>query len=305
MHKSVYTFGLLASSLVMLVLMPFLNNNNNNNNSFSNVMAQEYDKYRDSSYSQYPTDDNKYQCRTGPFEGFFVSSVEFCKHVKFDDRKDNDRKDNNITGTQGPPGPQGPAGPQGIQGPPGANGTQGPPGIVNAELCPAGTDLENVYVLNGTTAESCNFETPELNTTLAVTKTVTCTAAIVDLQPACDAIIAGTGAPSGQITPNDFNITVTGNNPNPSSFNGSSTAVVVTLDPGPYNVTDIGYPSVPLALSEIFDEFQGISSIVPIITFSGDCEQILGFSQRANGTIAAGDSQTCNIQNAFLVNAMT
>ncbi len=31
------------------------------------------------------------------------------------------------------------------------------PGIINAELCPAGTDLENVYVLNGTTAESCNL----------------------------------------------------------------------------------------------------------------------------------------------------
>ena len=43
--------------------------------------------------------------RTGPFEGFFVCSVEFCKHVKFD--KD-DRKDNNRTGTQGPPGPAGP-----------------------------------------------------------------------------------------------------------------------------------------------------------------------------------------------------
>ena len=69
-------------------------------------MAQEYDKYGDSSYSQYPTDDKKYECRTGPFEGFFVSSVEFCKHVKFD----NDRKDNrdNRTGTQGLPGPQGP-----------------------------------------------------------------------------------------------------------------------------------------------------------------------------------------------------
>ena len=46
-------------------------------------MAQKYDKYRDRSYSQYPTDDKKYECRTGPFEGFFVSSVEFCKHVKF------------------------------------------------------------------------------------------------------------------------------------------------------------------------------------------------------------------------------
>jgi hypothetical protein len=148
MKKSVYTFGLLASSLVMLSVMPLLNNNN------ITAMAQEYDKYRDSYYSQYPTDDKKYECRTGPFEGFFVSSVEFCKHIKFDDK--DDRKDirDNRTGTQGPPGP---AGAQGPQGPPGANGTQGPPGIVNAELCPAGTDLENVYVLNGTTAESCNL----------------------------------------------------------------------------------------------------------------------------------------------------
>src|SRR5215212_11070660 len=118
MHKSIFTFGLLASSLVMLAITPFLNNNNN----FSNVTAQEYDKYRDSSYSQYPTDDNKYQCRTGPFEGFFVSSVEFCKHVKFD--KDNDRKDNQ-TGTQGPPGPQGPKGDTGATGATGATGSQG------------------------------------------------------------------------------------------------------------------------------------------------------------------------------------
>jgi hypothetical protein len=48
----------------------------------------------DSSYSQYPTEDKKYECRTGPFEGFFVSSVEFCKHFKFDDRKDHKDRDN-------------------------------------------------------------------------------------------------------------------------------------------------------------------------------------------------------------------
>ena len=35
--------------------------------------------------------------------GFFVGSVEFCK-FKFDDKKD-DKKDNNVTGIQGPPGP--------------------------------------------------------------------------------------------------------------------------------------------------------------------------------------------------------
>ena len=164
--------------------------------------------------------------------------------------------------------------------------------------------MENVFVLNGTTAESCNFETPSTGS-LSVLKTVTCTPAIASLQPACDAIIAGTGAPSGQITPNDFNITVTGNNPNPSQFNGSSTAVVVTLDPGPYNVSDIRYPSVTNDLVDVLKTFPGISSIqIEAPVFSGDCTVIpvLGFNQIANGTIAAGESQTCNIVNAFRLN---
>jgi hypothetical protein len=67
----------------MLSAIPMLNNNNN-----KVAMAQGYDNYYgDNSYSQYPTDDKKYECRTGPFQGFFVSSVEFCKNVKFDDKK--------------------------------------------------------------------------------------------------------------------------------------------------------------------------------------------------------------------------
>jgi hypothetical protein len=109
MHKSVYTFGLLASSLVMLSIMPVLNQQQN---SFSNTaLAQEYDKYGDSYYSTYQTDDKKYECRTGPFEGFFVSSVEFCKHIKFDDKRKDFR--DNKTGIQGPQGPPGPPGPTG------------------------------------------------------------------------------------------------------------------------------------------------------------------------------------------------
>jgi len=125
MHKStVFTFGLLLSSLVMLTAMPLFFNNNNV------AMAQGYDTYGDS-YSKYPTDDKKYECRTGPFEGFFVSSVEFCKHIKFDDKKDRDSK----VGPQGPIGPQGPAGATGATGatgpagPQGIQGIQGPPGI--------------------------------------------------------------------------------------------------------------------------------------------------------------------------------
>jgi hypothetical protein len=131
MHKSTIrttTFVLLASSLVMLVVLPLLSSNNNA------VMAQGY--YGDDSYySQYPTDDKKYECKTGPFEGFFVSSVEFCKHVKFDDKKDRDIK-------VGPQGPAGPQGIQGIQGPIGPNGTQGP-------LGPTQINSSSVYFAGG------------------------------------------------------------------------------------------------------------------------------------------------------------
>jgi len=119
----------------MLTIMPLFNN--------YVAMAQGYDNYGDS-YSQYPTEDKKYECRTGPFEGFFVSSVEFCKHVKFD--KD-DRKDNR-TGIQGPPGP---AGPQGIQGLPGSTGATGATGA---------TGQAGITILNDTnlyTNSSFNF----------------------------------------------------------------------------------------------------------------------------------------------------
>ena len=92
----------------------------NNNNSYSDS------SYGDS-YSQYPTDDNKYECQKGPFEGFFVSSVEFCKHIKFDDRKDH--RDNNNTGQQGPQGPKGDTGATGSQGPKGDKGDEGPRGL--------------------------------------------------------------------------------------------------------------------------------------------------------------------------------
>src|SRR5215208_5436687 len=150
MHKSVLNLSLLLFIGSLIMLVPFTSIN------FSNVKAQEYgayDDYDDDMYSTYPTESNKYECQKGPFEGFFVSSVEFCKHVQFDNDKDNR---DNITGTQDPPG------------------------IVNAELCPPNTDLENYYVLNGTTAESCNIG---LKTSLTVNKEVFGCNNIGDLEP--------------------------------------------------------------------------------------------------------------------------
>jgi hypothetical protein len=119
----------------MLTVMPILNQQQNN--LLNPAMAQGYSDYGDSYYSQYPTDDKKYECRTGPFEGFFVSSVEFCKHVKFDDRKDHSR--DNRTGTQGPQGDTGATGETGAVGP------QGPSGITQL-------NATNVYSVNNSTA---------------------------------------------------------------------------------------------------------------------------------------------------------
>ena len=98
-------------------------------------------------YSEYKTKDKKYECRTGPFEGFFVSSVEFCdaKH-KFDkdDRKDRDK--DNKTGPQGPPGPRGPPGQDGQDG---TNGTDGRDGT-------NGTDgRDGTNGTNGTDFDPC------------------------------------------------------------------------------------------------------------------------------------------------------
>ena len=57
---------------------PSYNNEYGKNPYFIDSYGDRYNDHKDKS--------NKYECRTGPFEGFFVSSVEFCdaKH-KFND----------------------------------------------------------------------------------------------------------------------------------------------------------------------------------------------------------------------------
>ena len=52
-----------------------------NVNLLPNVIAQEYHNYNnyyDNKYSEYPNKVNKYECQRGLFEGFFVTSPEFC-----------------------------------------------------------------------------------------------------------------------------------------------------------------------------------------------------------------------------------
>jgi hypothetical protein len=112
----------------MILTTPFTNLNILSNP----AMAQEYDYYDDNKYSQYPTKENKYECRTGPFEGFFVSSVEFCKlNIKQGSQGPVGPKgDTGAPGPQGERGPEGPQGLPGINGVNGVNGKQGPQGPI-------------------------------------------------------------------------------------------------------------------------------------------------------------------------------
>ena len=48
--------------------------------------------------------------------------------------------------------------------------------------------------------------------------------------------------------PSDFTMHVTGNNPDPSSFSGSSSGTTVTLNPGNYNVAE-DVPATPIQLN--------------------------------------------------------
>jgi hypothetical protein len=70
--------------------------------------------------------------------------------------------------------------------------------------------------------------------------------------------------------PENFQIRLTGNNPNPSGLQpASGSGTLYTLGAGPYKVTE--------------EELNGFD-----VSFSGDCP---------TGTIAAGDQKTCTITN--------
>jgi hypothetical protein len=88
--------------------------------------------------------------------------------------------------------------------------------------------------------------------------------------------------------PLEFPITVTGNNPQQSSFSlsdGESQAV--TLGPGTFRVTETlsGVPPI-------------LSIVIP--TFTGDCKQTSPDSFDATGTISAGQILHCTITNILL-----
>jgi len=55
-----------------------LQSNNNDNSNYDDKKMSSYNSNYDDKNSKYPNIDKIYVCQSGPFEGFSVSSVEFC-----------------------------------------------------------------------------------------------------------------------------------------------------------------------------------------------------------------------------------
>jgi hypothetical protein len=138
---------------------------------------------------------------------------------------------------------------------------------------------------NTVTGSGSNITEP--NGTLEVTNTVICTPNDTSgpTTAACQFIL-------NNILPNSFNITVTGNNPNPSKFTGSNEPVIVPLGAGDYEVIE----ETPVVLLPIPDV-----SVARITSFAGNCTVNPNdpASVEASGTIEAKESQTCDITNDY------
>ena len=143
-----------------------------------------------------------------------------------------------------------------------------------------------------------------------MTKIVTCTYQIGGLTPetACGLI-------EENITENQFLIEVTDDNPVPSQFPGSESGTIVTLGAGNYVVSEtFDVAAIQADIEFLVEEFEDLSggteytiSYPPRVSFTGDCTDVNPNNQQsteATGTIGEGESQTCNIENHFTINAL-
>ena len=232
MYKSrrVFTFGLLMSSLVMLAIIPLLNYS-----SFSPREAKAESEYG------LIMDDN-YKSKYSSFE---KKEVIECNNINVNN--------NGFNGAT-------------LQ--PALNGlvTDEAQASDEGEIAASGndagrasgsdTDFKVVCINNNNGGNATEPTEPtEPTATLAVSKTVTCNPNDISTRAAeaCQNIAIA-------LPPNEFNIVVTGNNPKPSEFPGSSVPVVVTLGAGNYEVTEEEAPILP---------FPGVTTTVTT-NFSGD-----------------------------------
>ncbi|NOJ30114.1 MAG: hypothetical protein DA328_08105 [Nitrososphaeraceae archaeon] len=147
--------------------------------------------------------------------------------------------------------------------------------IEQENKCKKDTECENENELNNqldiTTITEEQQTSEEQETTLTVIKNLVC---LYDSQE--------TECPIN-LTVDDFQIIVDGNNPSPSEFPGSTEGTVVTIGAGPFTVSELNGPSSD-------------------VSFEGDCER-LGEPVLAEGIIEEGQHLTCTITNTVITNS--
>ncbi|HET8857290.1 MAG TPA: hypothetical protein VFM28_07160 [Nitrososphaeraceae archaeon] len=164
---------------------------------------------------------------------------------------------------------------------------------------------------NNVVAGGGNVTTPEPSkATLNVTKNVTCTYETGGVNPVLACLQL-----EERITENQFLIQVTDGNPVPSQFPGSESGTIVTLGAGNYVVSEtLDAAAIQADIDYLVQQFESSSgatdytiSYPPQVSFTGDCTDVNPNNPRsteATGTIGAGESQTCEIENHFVINAL-
>jgi hypothetical protein len=92
----------------------------------------------------------------------------------------------------------------------------------------------------------------------------------------------------GVASEDDFQFTVTGNNPEPDEFEGDPNCVDVTIGPGAYTVSEIN--TGPAGENHLTSIEEG-----------SDCVQDPLIAQRATGEIQAGETQECTFINEIVL----
>ena len=128
--------------------------------------------------------------------------------------------------------------------------------------------------------------------TVTVTKIVHCDSSlgIPNDDSVCQFVLENVDA-------NQFNLVVTGNNPNMTSFQGSANGTNISLDPGNYTISETAFDTMDI------ENQLGETAIVTVLTDSnGDCSsqfnQVDRF-QESKGTISDRELQSCEIINTI------
>jgi hypothetical protein len=139
-----------------------------------------------------------------------------------------------------------------------------------------------------TAAKIAPADTSNLPATLLITKVIRCDSnlGLPSDDVVCQFVLAN-------VHSSQFTITVSGNNPHSSSFQGSLNGPKVSLYPGKYAISETLFDTINLE-NQLGVTTTGIVST----TATGDCTSqfnYLDVFQNATGTITSGQYQRCDI----------